>query len=67
MKEQVTNKLGKTTRKHTINRMHGNQNNFGVDNGNQEKITKNSKRMSNITKDLEGLKEGLKVEKHRFT
>ena len=51
------------TRKHTNNRMQEKPSNFGLKYGNQ-KHNEKAQWINNITKDLEGLEEGPKVEIH---
>ena len=54
------------TRKHTNNRMQEKLTDFGLKIGNQ-KHNEKAKVINNMTKELEGLKECLKAEIHRFT
>ena len=51
-------------RKHTNNRIQKKPNDLGLKYGNQENITKKAEWINNMTKELEGLEEGLKAELH---
>ena len=64
MKENSTNKCEEMTRKHTNNWMEEKLNDFGLKYGNQKNNIKKAEWINNMTKELEGLEEGPKVEIH---